>query len=120
VGEKVKVKPNVPTNQNQGRHHFLVNFLRPNFYAAYIGRAPWYLVLYSLWILIKDIWNKDYIRTNFVLFYEKQWPTNLKGHYKNFVDSSKASIAAGKVLKCSLAVNIDTFGKIASVTAIDV
>ncbi|XP_064639650.1 uncharacterized protein LOC135495140 [Lineus longissimus] len=95
VGDKVKATE-VTTNQNEERHgnHFLVNFLRLGFYAAFLGRVPWYLAIYSLWFLVKDIWNKNVHWTNFFLFFERRCPIRLIGHYKNFVNGSQASIAA--------------------------
>jgi len=83
---------------NNNRKHHLIDFFRINYVWAIFSRAPWYVCLYSLLVLLIDLvlW-KSY--NNFVRLFARRVlnKTGLVGQYVDMLTYSQASICCGKL-----------------------
>lgn len=98
-GDKVKFG-RLPTNwvvrdEMTQRKHFLINFFTLNYIWAVYGRAPWYIKLFSLVLLLYDIvFNTGY--RHFVRLFARHVlnKCGLAGQYIDMVTYSQAAICS--------------------------
>jgi len=99
----VPVKPaNKPTGDNGGyiknddRKHYLINFFRMNYMWAVFSRAPWYICLCSVLVMLLDFFLRNggkYFMRMFARHVLNK--TGLIGQYFDMLTYSQASICCG-------------------------
>lgn len=100
----VKIKPKYaqwPENAQSSRKHYLINFFPMSYIWSVFNRAPWYIRLYSLIILVFDlIFYTGY--KYFVRLFARTTlnGTGLIGQYQDIIELSQRGICAALKLLC--------------------
>jgi len=83
------------SNQNEGKH-YLINFFTGDYVKTIIRRAPWYIKLWSIFVLIFDLVFRTGLN-HFVRMYSRNVinPAGLASTYIDMADMSQKSICAG-------------------------
>lgn len=83
--------------------HFLINFFMINYIWNVFNRAPWYIRLYSLPVLVVDLLLNTGYRY-FVRLFAKHVlnQDGLFGQYRDMINFSKASICAGALVSLNI------------------
>ncbi len=95
-----KYRKSVPSEdvekEPQGKH-FLLDFFRMNYIVAVFNRAPWYIRLYSMFILVIDMVLNTGYRYFVTLFARHVLNHNgLSGQYIDMLTYSQSSMCAGE------------------------
>lgn len=84
--------------ENDDRKHYLINFFRVSYVWAVFTRAPWYICLYSLLVLLVDLVLRTGCRYFMRLFARHVLnKSGLVGQYIDMLTYSQASICSGRL-----------------------
>jgi len=91
----IPIKPGTPI-KNVNRKHNFINFFRFNYFWGVFTRAPWYMWICSLLLLLVDlVLQKDYFKQMIMRHVVNK--TGLIGQYYDMLTYSQPSICSGKL-----------------------